>query len=395
MGDRRAAERPAMVAGRLALGAILVGLAEPAAALDLQPPAGPVVEVHAFVSQGLLKSTGNTYLTKSRPVSFALTEVGINFTSTLTDRLRVGIQLFAGGFVPTQRFDVKADWFYLDYRWADWLGFRAGRVKLPFGLFNEISDIDSARVPILLPPSVYPAQNRNFLLAQTGGELYGYLRLGAGGALDYRFYAGTIFIDAPASSGLPYVLQRLDAPYVTGARLMWETPLQGLRAGGSIQALRLDAALRYPMETVQLEIPALLWVGSLEYTRNDLLLAAEYSRWRSEVRTSNPALFPAVNQTVSERYYGLAAYRLATWLQVGAYYSGFYRDVDQRAGRAAMQHDVAATLRFDINPHWLVKLEGHYLRGTASLDRALNDNRSLDELARDWGLFLVKTTAYF
>ena len=35
-----------------------------------------------------------------------------------------------------------------------------------------------------------------------------------------------------------------------------------------------------------------------------------------------------------------------------------------------MQHDVAATLRFDINSHWLVKLEGHYMTGTAASPRA-------------------------
>ena len=39
-----------------------------------------------------------------------------------------------------------ADWFDLDYRWKDWLGLRAGRVKLPYGLYNDTSDIDAARV---------------------------------------------------------------------------------------------------------------------------------------------------------------------------------------------------------------------------------------------------------
>jgi hypothetical protein len=56
---------------------------------------------------------------------------------------------------------------------------------------------------------------------------------------------------------------------------------------------------------------------------------------------------------------------------------------------------VAATLRFDINSHWLVKLEVHYMRGTAALSSPLNDGRRLVDLTRTWGLFLVKTTAYF
>jgi hypothetical protein len=56
---------------------------------------------------------------------------------------------------------------------------------------------------------------------------------------------------------------------------------------------------------------------------------------------------------------------------------------------------VALTLRYDITPHWLVKLEGHYMHGTAGLKSALNGNRPLDTLSENWGVFLVKTTAYF
>jgi hypothetical protein len=58
------------------------------------------------------------------------------------------------------------------------------------------------------------------------------------------------------------------------------------------------------------------------------------------------------------------------------------------------RHDVAATIRFQINPHWQLKLEGHYLRGTAELNRTLNELPPA-QLTRDWGLFLAKTTVYF
>src|SRR5260221_2818231 len=153
------------------------------------------VDVHAFASQGLILTTGNNYLADNTTHgSLQFSEIGINFTKSLTDKLRMGVQLFAQDLGPTGNYNAKMDWFYLDYRWRDWLGFRAGRVKIPFGLYNEINDIDAARVPILLPQSVYPVQNRNFLLAQTGVELYGYARLHSLGTFDYRLYGGTIFL---------------------------------------------------------------------------------------------------------------------------------------------------------------------------------------------------------
>src|SRR5205814_8208796 len=102
--------------------------------------------------------------------------------------------------------------------------------------------------------------------------------------------------------------------------------------------------------------------------------------------------------TVSERGYLLAAYHLTPLLWPGAYYSLLFPDeanATLTGSSKDMQHDVAATLRFDINPHWLFKLEAHYLHGTAALDAALNGVPSVDTLTRDWALFLAKTTAYF
>jgi hypothetical protein len=363
------------------------------------------VEIHAFVSQGFIKTTANNYLAKSERGSFELNEVGINFTKLLGDRLRLGMQLFSRDLGPIGDYRAKLDWFYLDYRLADWLGLRAGRVKLPFGLYNDINDIDAARVPILLPQGIYAARTRDLLLAQTGFELYGYRPMGAAGGLDYRFYFGTIFIDVPAASALQ--IRDIGAPYVVGGRLMWDSPLEGLRAGGSVQALRIDFTLPAPgmpngVETAKL--PAVQWVGSLEYTKHDLLIAAEYSRWATKIESATPAL--ARGWTTSERFYVMASRRLTPWLTPGAYYSALFPDTgkyslfnhgnDAHQGhREDYQHDVALTLRFDLTAHWLLKLEGHFMRGTADLETALNDGTPLKALTRDWGSLLAKTTAYF
>jgi hypothetical protein len=69
--------------------------------------------------------------------------------------------------------------------------------------------------------------------------------------------------------------------------------------------------------------------------------------------------------------------------------------VDDRKGRDAYTRDAAATLRFDLNAYWLLKLEGHYMVGTAILNSRLNDGKPLAELEREWGVFMIKTTAYY
>lgn len=372
-------------------------LAPPAAAAELDFGAGiPPVAIHGFVSPGFVVSFGNEYLAKSSEGTFEFVEVGLNFTVTPIEDLRIGVQLFARDLGRRGDYTPKADWFYLDYRFTDWLGIRAGRTKLPFGLLNEVNDIDQARVPVLLPQSIYPITNRDFLLAQTGVELYGYIALGeSGGGLEYRAYGGTIFFD-PDTSSSTFDVDDLTVPYVAGGRLMWETPVVGLRLGGSIQAIRLDSELTVPgPQPVSLtaDIEALLWVVSLEAAIDNVNFQTEYSRWHVQTHSSDAALFPEVEIT-SERAYALFAVRF-DWFTPGVTYSLLFPDVEDREGRAQRQHDVALTLRFDVNDYWLVKLEGHYMNGTAATEPSLNDDVPRTELDVHWGVLLLKTTAYF
>jgi hypothetical protein len=378
------------------------------AADDLDEPAVPTIDVHGFVSQGYLQTSSNDYLTQdSTRGSFEFTEVGLNFTSQLTDELRVGVQLFARDLGDLGNYEPQFDWYYLDYRFRDWFGIRAGRTKIPFGLYNETSDIDAARVPVLLPQSVYPIQNRDYLLAQTGGEVYGTLRLGGAGDVEYRAYGGTIHVESDSSDEI----RNVTVPYVYGGRLMWLTPVQGLQMGGSAQRLRLDFDFVPPEESlapleaagllppdfsgsVFARIRGLLWVASLEYQVADFLFATEYSRWHLELDSSLPVLVPHT-KAINERYYAMASYRVTPWFSPGVYYSLMFPDADVRSGRAAYQHDLAITFRYDLNAHWLVKLEGHYMHGTAALSPAENAGQPIDTLSKDWGLLLVKTTAYF
>ncbi len=373
----------------LCSGLSAAALAEPSddgAALALHD-----LQVHGFISQGFLKTTANDYLAKSSDGSFDFTEAGVNLTAQLTDKVRVGVQFFAFNLGNIGKFNVKADWFYLDYRLRDWLGVRAGRLKIAYGLYNDVSDIDAARAPALLPSSLYPFTNRDFLLAQTGIEFYGYAHLARAGALDYRFYGGSVPLDLPPQDGAAIPLTSLRVPYIAGLRVLWETPLDGLRVGVTGVYLRAVATANYPPPML-LTVTANEYAGvaSIEYAAHDLLLAAEYGRTRVK-NHYDPLLVPDTTVT-SEGGYLLSAYRLKRWLQPAAFYSLLYPNHDIRQGRENVQHDLAGTLRFDVNDYWIIKVEAHYMHGTASLAGS-SDVRAA--MPANWGLFVVKTTAYF
>ena len=326
--------------------------------------------------------------------------MGLNVSKQLTDRFRFGVQFFAQNFGPAGNYTPKIDWFYLDYRWRDWLGFRAGRLKIPMGLYNEVNDIDSARVPVLLPQSVYPVQLRHFLFAQTGGELYGFARSRWAGAVDYRFYGGTIHIDPSLVIPVGTQVQlKFNVPYTVGGRLTWETPLPGLRLAVSGFKLRLDTVAFIPAMpglpmglTTGIKNDSMLGVASLEYALWALTFTAEYSRGH----TKQESILPDSNiDRTGDNWYVMLAYAALPWLQPGVYYSLHFPDVDKRDGLDNKQRDLSLTLRFDLSRHWLVKLEGHYMVGTAGLINPLQVGAAAPNPEGRWGVFLLKTTAYF
>ena len=371
------------------------------------------IDIHGFVSQGGFVSTANDYIGTSSRGSLAFFEAGLNVSTQVAERLRAGVQLFArrvGDFDDP----VKVDWAFVDYAWKPQLGLRAGVIKIPLGLYNEYQDIDSARLPILLPQAVYPLSNREAVVSHTGLSIYGTAAVPGAGELEYQAFLGTLTIPANALQLIGATLEGIDTKYVTGAQVFWR-PIEELRIGASYQRASIDFNLRLAPATLEQLImlglvpadydgllvvsqrPTEVAIGSIEYVRGDWLFAAEYSRWLKHQQTSLPALVPAFDED-AERFYALAAYRLSPRVEVGGYYAAIHLAVGDRAGRDpqfperhhGFQRDLAATLRYDVNDQWLWKLEAHFIDGAADLTV---DNRPGSE--RYWGLALFKTTVTF
>jgi hypothetical protein len=388
----------------------------------VDPPALPpgfelgAINVHGFVSQGAFVSTANDYIGTSSRGSLELFEASINFSSELSDRLRAGLQLFARDYGNTEDTSARVDWAFLDYRWRQWLGFRAGIIKMPYGLYNEYTDVDAARLPILMPQSVYPYRNRDVLLSHRGLTLYGSHALGSAGELEYSAWFGTLSIPRNALTLIGAELESVDTKYILGGRVFWSPPVDGLRIGVTAIQASIDFHLKladastaqlimlglvppdYDGAVVISQRPAQFAIASLEYAKADWLVAAEYGWAPKRQRSSLPALIPTFEKT-SEQFYVMAAKRLSPRFEIGGYYSVRHVDIDHRLGRDKMQfaerhhafqRDASATVRIDINPYWLWKLEAHFIDGTADLIEA---GRSGTE--RYWGMFLAKTTVTF
>src|ERR1700728_4223609 len=131
-----------------------------AGSLQAQDLAG--IEIYGFATQGFLFSSNNNYLTmQSSSGSLQWTDGAVSVADSLSDNLRVGIQLHMYQLGQLGGPNVQVDWASGDYRVNDHFGFRAGKVKTVIGLFNDSQDVDAIFLWILLPQGDYPVDNKS------------------------------------------------------------------------------------------------------------------------------------------------------------------------------------------------------------------------------------------
>jgi hypothetical protein len=325
------------------------------------------LQIHGFATQGFLYSSHNNYLTMpSNRGSLQWTEGAVSLNDSLSGNLRVGMQLHMYQMGQIGGPNVVIDWVSGDYKVSDRFGFRAGKVKLPMGLYNDSQDVDSLFLWVLLPQSTYPEDNRDFDLALLGGEVYGKQGLGLrGGTVQYRGYYGESTLDA--HGGYSLQLQQFGLLFSNppsgkdcGGDLRWLTPWRGLLVGASAQSQALDGTA--PQGSLHMA-PNFLDAFYAEWKWKKASFEGEY--WRSPL---SPVL--TIGTTVvpirfdSRAWYVMSSYELTKKLQVGTYYS---HNVNQSADTSLPQNyskDWVTAGRYNFNQYLYGKLEAHFLHGT-------------------------------
>lgn len=388
----------------------------------------PKINIHGYLSQGFLISSRNNFILDSKKGTFQFNELGINFTAQVTDRIHVGIQFAARDLGDTGNDKVLIDWAFADYNWRNWLGLRVGKMKLPYGFYNKTRDIDMLRTFVLLPQGVYPEIYRDTATSMKGIGLYGVVSPGFMGNISYQASIGATEVDLEGSSIDLFEtigdinITKCDVSRIFNGCLVWETPLKGLRAGFTLLNIKLKCSGVITKDfTVPLEFPpyaiTLAWKGdlfavecpkyqinvfSIEYTWKNLVLAAEYLKMRHEMKLYVIDRYKNDMLLTTESYYISGAYRLSEHIELGINYSAYSTDLDGKLVPPPAspglddQKDLCAAVRFDLNPHWTFKMEGHLIKGAALCFPKHNLNDSgVPVFARRWSLFGAKMTYNF
>ena len=348
------------------------------------------VQVHGFASQGFVHTDDNNWLTMntSNVGSGEFTDFGVNASTQITDKFRVGAQIYDRNLGQLGRWHPDLDWAYGDFKLKPWLGFRAGEVKTVVGLFNDTQDMDFLHTFALLPQSVYSTDMRDSTLSHIGGDLYGTFSVGKHvGKLSYTVYGG----DQRESiqGGYPYLLT-IHGIYIKnsggptfGGDLRWITPVKGLLTGVSYEKndvtntglLNPSVALGGP----NVYVPYKEWSKDEfvqqfygEYAKGNLRVDAEYRHYWRDFTIFNGLFEAAINP---HSWYESVSYRVAKRVELGGYYSHFDIDwivsapgqVEAPSVSSPDRHvyDKVVTARVDLKNYWYAKVEGHFMDGYA------------------------------
>lgn len=373
------------------------------------PVNGEEVAIHGFISQGFLKTDQNNYLADTDEGSFQFNEMGINFTTFVASDLKVGCQFFARDLGDVGNDEIVVNWAFAEYTFRNWLGLRTGIIKKPFGFYNDIRDFDSLRAPIFLPSSVYNEWLRDGLDKLKGIEFFGAIEMGGLGLLEYQLQTGinpvaldsgsAKYITEIVAGGLDTMsLMESDTSYI--ARLVWTTPLDGLRFGATYHNTGFyyegDKDLSPALLDVSITVDggSDLYIFSGEYAYGNLKIAAE-NYWTIGDTTSTifiPGMAPIIKKGDIDNkkpYYISLGYRFTEWFEASFYYSD-YNGGDNDAGDVNELTDQCLSLRFDINPSWTAKLEAHVMDGEYGVS-ADDDGHTYSE----WMLYAAKLSYSF
>ncbi|MEQ1440611.1 hypothetical protein AAG565_14730 [Fontimonas sp. SYSU GA230001] len=368
-------------------------------------------QLHGFASQAYAQSWGNNYVGDSLDGSFAFYELGLNATAG-GGPVTVSAQALYRRFGDLDREGARLDYAFADYRFLSALdahaGVRLGRVKNPYGFFNDSRDVVFTRPGILLPGSVYFEGSgvRSLLFSSDGGQLYGgwnagdhFLSLTAGRALNF-----TASDDQKRSLfGSEGFSGDVDIDGLTVVRLLDEW------AAGTWRAALTYTSAELSFDGEQQVAPGFsvpisgtfdtdLYIASIAYNAERYSLTAEYLLTRFKGRFNGDT-----DRNSGDGVYVQADYRfLPGWTGMLRYDLSF-SDRNDRSGRdyarstggdrhERFARDLTAGLKWLPDEHWGVWVEQHFIVGSATVPRLENQDRRIESTGQ---LFLVMVGYHF
>ncbi len=397
-------------ASALLLGALSLGTSAESAFDDLFDD----LKVHGFLSQGYAHTSENEYLGTSSNGSLDFNEAGVNVSWTANSSLLLSAQALYKRTGNAKPKGTRLDYAMLDWRISDTFdygaGLRIGRLKNPYGFYNETRDVPATRPGLSLPESIYLEYLRELIHSSDSLSAYGHQDLGSGVLSFDGLFGKPILNDNTVRSllgGAPtdgeinderIGLARLSYEDASG---LWRVAISHAVFSGDFTPASNEPAYRAGDVSIKQNLL------STELNWQGIQFIAEY-QWR-DIEYDDIFFNPFVGDTVDILNEGIAYYGQLGYYVTPQWYGyirkeDVYLNQDDKDGKAyaqttgrprhnAFAKDIVYGLRFQPNFEWSFAVEYHRVNGTLWLPDLENPDIAGQE--QYWEMFLLQAAYRF
>ncbi|UZH08668.1 MULTISPECIES: hypothetical protein [unclassified Halomonas] len=367
------------------------------------------LQVHGFLSQALVITDDNNFFGHSSrdEGSLEFTEVGLNVSLRPHQDVLVAAQVLsrrAGGDISDA--EPKLDYGLIDYQMISNqqrnFGVQLGRIKNPFGFYNQTRDVAFTRPSILLPQSIYFDRTRSMALTGDGVTFYLEERLNNG------VLRGQVGLGEPQAGD--DLNQTLQLNRIAGTFDPQQSAIAQVRYehdGGRVVAAVSKAEVKSRIKSHQPGVSDgdfyfTPWVFSLQYNQELWSLTAEYALRRSGLKNFDQS---SLNfDTTGESWYLQYTRRFYDDWQWLIRYDSLISNRNDASGKAyeangqgpahtQFADDLTFGLQWTPHPQVMLAGEYHHVDGTGWLP--IQDNPDSSATSRRWNMWLFQLSLRF
>lgn len=367
------------------------------------------LQVHGFLSQGLINSEDSDFVNDEKNTSFELTEVGINASYQISPTLRA-----AGQVVYINGGNRYAEGPRLDYLLLDWSAYQAehwqanllfGRFKNDNWLYSSTRDVPHTRPSIVLPQSVYFDGFRDIavggdgvaLLLKHNDETYGEFEFDISfGTSNLSSKQTEIILSEFAQGDMNHDYDLQASVYWQPLETQWRLGLAVLDSDFSYNSADVDAFQDADITLQRFIVNGLYeaenWEFSIEAFQERFVLDGFYS--------------PGFHQdNLGQGAYVQTRYQLNENIKLLARAERFFADKNDKNGKKreaqtgapsyfGFQHDFVLGMTYNLSNNAQIQFEHHWYQGTARLTPVVLPNGTIND-SKNWQTWAVQFMYWF
>lgn len=371
------------------------------------------IQIQGFASQAFISTSDNDVFGNTDNFgggNFGFTEVGLNALYRMLPRLQFSAQVLSRRAGEGNSGSPRLDFGFFDYRLysheTNQFGVRVGRLKNPFGFYNDTRDVAFTRPSILLPQSIYFDRTRNLGLSGDSVQLYGESSHSSLGSVSVQFGVWKPIVDdretefAILGSEQAGDMTR-EVSYI--GRGIYESNDNRLRlaVSGIWLDVGYDPGLNDPLGPGMLQFTPVYF--SAQYNTEKWSLTSEYAIRHLKFKNWENQTLDNTN-IYGESYYFQGVYRFSRQWEAILRYDVLYTDRSDRSGKryaatstkpahSRFAKDITAGLRWNVTPSFMLRAEYHRVNGTAWLSGL--DNPDSSATSQHWNLYAVQASYRF